>query len=71
MNEDNDVLTDITLSAAPTAEELAAWHALPKDQQVAKFARALEQGFTSPAAANDIDAIIAEAKAELKRRDHG
>ena len=70
-NSDESVLTGIMPSAAPTAEELALWHALPHDQQVAGFARALRQGFASPAAAGDIEAIVAETKAELKRQNHG
>ena len=71
MSKETATLSRIMPSAAPTPEELAEWHALPREEQERRFARALELGFQSPQAANDIDAIIAEAKAELKSQGHG
>ena len=65
------LFSDILPSAAPTPEELADWHALPRAEQENRLALALEQGFKAPAAANDVDAIIAEAKTEMKLSGRG
>ena len=58
-------------SAAPTPEELAEWHALSRDEQEARLAKALEEGFDSPSADCEIGKVIAEAKATLSRTHHG
>jgi hypothetical protein len=71
MSKESDTLSNVMPSASPTPEELAEWHALPPEEQRARFAKALELGFQSPAAGHDIDVIIAEAKAELKTASHG
>ena len=66
MDKDTALLNKAVPSASPTPEELEQWHALPRDEQERRFAQAIKQGFQSPPVANDIDAIIAEARAGLK-----
>ena len=71
MRNESAIDSDTMPSASPTPEELAEWHALPREEQERRFARAVALGFESPAASSDIDAIITEARAELKLADHG
>jgi hypothetical protein len=71
MSKEAALFSDILPSAAPTPEELADWHALPRAEQEKRLALALEQGFKSPPTVNDIDAIIIEAKTEMKLAGRG
>ena len=71
MSKDSATLSHVIPSAAPTPEELAEWHALPRDEQARRLGAALEAGFNAPAVPDDIDAIIAEAKAELLASGNG
>lgn len=65
MSNDPALLSRIEPSAAPTEDELADWLALPREEQVKRISKSLEDGFNAPSASNDIESIIAEARADL------
>lgn len=49
-------------SAAPSADEVRRWNALPRAERVTRLAKAIEAGFDGQSSPLDIDDIIAEAR---------
>jgi uncharacterized protein YbaP (TraB family) len=57
-----DTLIDTVMpSAAPTKKEIAAWQALPRDEQL----RRMRQMLTSPEASTACDTTMAEIWAQI------
>jgi hypothetical protein len=58
-------------SAAPTEEELAAWAALPRDEQVRRYQELFRHPDCNTFTADSPEEILAAARQRVAARRHG
>ncbi len=71
MSETTDKLTGVTPSATPSETELAAWAALPRDEQVRRYQKLLQQPDCNTFTSDTPDDILAAARKRVAERRHG
>jgi len=59
---------DIMLSAAPTDDEIRRWQALPRDEQLRRMQRALDEAMASGLSERSMDEIKEIARQRLRAK---
>ena len=67
----SDTLTRVMPSAAPTDAEIAAWQALPRDEQLARLKEALNHPDSGIECGLTMEQIKTNARKRVSRRSHG
>jgi hypothetical protein len=71
MSQETDKLTRVMPSATPTEAELAAWAALPQDEQLRRYQEALAHPDCSMATDDSMSDILAAARQRVAARANG
>ena len=66
-----DTVSDVMPSAPPSEEEIAAWNALPRDEQLRRMQDALNHPDCNTACKLDMDEILRLARQRVADRQHG
>jgi hypothetical protein len=69
MSQTTDKLTRVTPSATPTEAELAAWAALPRDEQVRRYQEALDHSDCSTPTDDTMSDVLAAARQRVATRN--
>ncbi|MEL6216348.1 MAG: hypothetical protein AAFQ99_11815 [Pseudomonadota bacterium] len=67
----SELKDDIMPSATPTEDEIRRWQALPRDEQLKRMQRALDEGLASGISERSMDDIKATAKARVAKLRNG
>lgn len=62
---------DITPSATPSAEEIRRWQALPRDEQLVRIKKALDDAAEGPRSNRSMQDIKDAALAKIASRENG
>lgn len=65
------VLDDVMPSAAPSPDDIRAWQALPRDEQLARMKSALNRAADGPRSTCTMQDIKAAALAKIAKRENG
>ena len=71
MPQTTDKLSHVMPSATPTEAELAAWAALPRDEQVRRYQELFQQADCNTFTTDTPDEILAAARQRVAARRHG
>lgn len=71
MSKTTDKQTRIMPSATPTEAELAAWAALPRDEQVRRYQEALAHPDCSVPTSDSMSDILTAARQRVAARSNG
>lgn len=64
-------LTDVMPSATPSEADIAAWQALPRDEQLRRLREVLSHPDASIDCGQTMEEILAEARQRAAKRDRG
>ncbi|MEO0731075.1 MAG: hypothetical protein AAFY64_11890 [Pseudomonadota bacterium] len=67
----SELKDDIMPSAAPTEDEIRRWQALPRDEQLKRMQRAIDEGLASGISERSMDDIKAAAEARVAKLRNG
>jgi hypothetical protein len=65
------VLDDVMPSATPSPEDIRAWQALPRDEQLARMKSALNRAADGPRSTRTMQDIKDAALAKIAKRENG
>jgi hypothetical protein len=68
MTKSTDAIAGVMPSATPTEEEIGAWDALPRDEQLRRMRAALTHPDCSTPTTDTMRDILAEARARAESR---
>jgi hypothetical protein len=71
MSQTTDKPTQVLPSATPTEADLAAWAALPRDEQVRRYRELFEHADCNTFSADTPEDILAAARQRVAARRHG
>jgi hypothetical protein len=71
MAQTTDKLTRVMPSATPTEAELAAWDALPRDEQIRRYQEMLKHPDCNTFTTDSADDILAAARQRVAARRNG
>jgi hypothetical protein len=71
MSQTTDKLTRVMPSATPTEAELAAWDALPRDEQIRRYQEMLKHPDCNTFTTDSADDILAAARQRVAARRNG
>jgi hypothetical protein len=71
MSQTTDKPTQVLPSATPTEVDLAAWAALPRDEQVRRYRELFEHADCNTFTADTPEDILAAARQRVAARRHG
>jgi len=71
MSQTTDKPTRVLPSATPTEADLAAWAALPRDEQVRRYRELFERADCNTFTADSPEDILAAARQRVAARRHG
>jgi hypothetical protein len=71
MSQMTDKLTRVMPSATPTEAELAAWDALPRDEQIRRYQEMLRHPDCNNFTMDSADDILAAARQRVAARRNG
>jgi hypothetical protein len=71
MSQTTDKPTQVLPSATPTEADLAAWAALPRDEQVRRYRELFEHADCNTFTADSPEDILAAAQQRVAARRHG
>ena len=68
MTKSTDTIADVMPSATPTEEEIRAWEALPRDEQLRRLRAVLTHPDCGTPTTDTMGDILAEARARAESR---
>ncbi len=71
MPQTTDKVTHVMPSATPTEAEIAAWAALPRDEQVRRYQELFQHSDCNTFTTDTPDDILAAARQRVAARHHG
>ena len=71
MNSDTMMIDQLMLSATPSEEELRAWQALPRDEQLRRLRASLSHPDCVTVTDSTMTEILTEARARADARQRG
>ena len=71
MSSKTDTLDHINPSATPSEEEISAWEALPRDEQLRRLRAALAHPDCGTATTATMSEVLSEARARADTRSRG